>query len=93
MSPSSAIINSASRVELSSGLGFDSLGALASAVLFLIALWISETAGQLLLEMSVVHMNEAKEQNMGNNSRSRFIAALENVGTGVIGSSLLMLSL
>ncbi len=61
-------------------------------MLFLIALWISETVGQILLEMSVVHMNEEKEQNMGNNNRSRFIATLENVGTGVIGSSLLMLN-
>ena len=92
MSPSSAIINSASRVELSSGLGFETLGALAFAVLFLIALWISETVGQILLEVSVVHMILEKEQNMGHNNRSRFIAALENVGTGVIGSSLLMLN-
>ena len=92
MSPPRAMINSASRVELSSGLGLETLGTLASAVLFLIALWISETVGQILLETSVVHTNKEEEQNMGNNNRSRFMVALENVGTGVIGSSLLMLN-
>lgn len=92
MSPPRVMINSASRVELSSGLGFGTLGTLASAVLFLIALWISETVGPILLKKSVVHTNEEKEQNMGNNNRSRFTVALENVGTGVIGSSLLMLN-
>lgn len=95
MSPSCAMINSASRVELSSGPGLEILGTLAFAVLFLVALWISEiseTVDQILLEMSVVRTNEEKEQNMGNNNRSRFIVALENVGTGVIGSSLLMLN-
>lgn len=92
MSPPGAIINNASRVELSSGLGLGPLGALAFAVLFLIALWISETVGQIFLEMSVVHTNQEEEQNMGDNNRSRFIVAIENVGTGVIGSSLLMLN-
>ena len=61
-------------------------------MLFLIALWISETVGQIFLEMSVVHTNQEEEQNMGDNNRSRFIVAIENVGTGVIGSSLLMLN-
>lgn len=58
----------------------------------MIALWISESVGRVLLGMSVIHMNEEKEQEMGHNNRSRIIVALENVGTGVIGSSLLMLN-
>ena len=61
-------------------------------MLFLIALWISETVGQIFLEMSAVHTNQEKEQNMGNNKRSRFIVAIENIGTGTIGGSLLLLS-
>ena len=58
----------------------------------MIALWISESVGRVLLGMSVIHMNEEKEQEMGHNNSSRIIVALENVGTGVIGSSLLMLN-
>ena len=92
MSPSCYIINSALRVELSSDLGLDILGTLAIAVLYLIALWIIESVGQPFSKKFLVRINKEKEQRMGHNNRSRIIASIENIGTGAIGSSLLMLN-
>ena len=92
MSPSCYIINSASRVELSSDLGLDILGTLAIAVLYLIALWIIKSVGQPFSKKFLVRINKEKEQRMCHNNRSRIIASIENIGTGAIGSSLLMLN-
>ena len=58
------IIELASRVELSSDLGFETLGTLAMSVLCLIALWIIECVSQSFSKKFLVHMFKGKEQRM-----------------------------
>ena len=83
----------ASRIEVASGLGFETLGTLRLSAVCLIALWIFESGGRFLWRQFLVHMLKRKENKMKANNRCRILVAIDNVGAGVIGSSLANLNL
>lgn len=83
----------ASRIEVASGLGFEALGTLGLSAVCLIALWIFESGGRFLRRKFLVHMLKRKENKMKANNRCLILVAIDNVGAGVISSSLANLNL
>lgn len=83
----------ASQIEVASGLGFEALGTLRLSAVCLIALWMFESGGRFLKRKFLVHMLKRKENKMKANNRCRILVAIDNVGAGVIGSSLANLNL
>ena len=76
------------------GLGFKSLGILGLSVILLIALWIIQGRMKARIQRKIITDSKKKENNMSGFKRTmnRVVMTIDNIGAGVIGSSLASLN-
>ena len=76
------------------GLGFKSLGTLGLSVILLIALWIIQGRMKARIQRKIITDSKKKENNMSGFKRTmnRVVMTIDNIGAGVIGSSLASLN-